>query len=77
MGADIRNAYLTAPATDKAWIILDTKWGANAGRRAIIVQALYGLESPGAAYRNHLASYLRELKFHSCLADPDVWLRTT
>ncbi len=51
--------------------------GADAGRRAIIVRALYGLKSSGAAYRNHLASYLRELNFISCLADPDVWMRTS
>jgi hypothetical protein len=58
------------------WTVLGAEWGADAGRRAIIVRALYGLKSSGAAYRNHLASYLRELNFRSCLADPDVWLRT-
>jgi hypothetical protein len=76
MGADISNAYLTAPTTERVWTVLGAEWGADAGRRAIIVRALYGLKSSGAAYRNHLASYLREeLKFESCLADPDVWLR--
>jgi hypothetical protein len=76
LGADISNAYLTAPTTERVWTVLGPEWGADAGRRAIIVRALYGLKSSGAAYRNHLASYLRELNFSSCLADPDVWLRT-
>jgi hypothetical protein len=76
MGADIGNAYLTAPTTEKVWTVLGAKWGADAGQRAIIVRALYGLKSSGAAYQNHLASYLRELNFHSCLTGPDVWLRT-
>jgi hypothetical protein len=75
LGADISNAYLTAPTTEKVWTILGPEWGADAGKRAIIVRALYGLKSSGAAYRKHLASYLRSLGFKSCLADPDVWMR--
>lgn len=75
MGADITNAYLTAPTTEKVWTVLGPEWGSDAGKRAIIFRALYGLKSSGAAYRNHLASYLRELQFQSCLTDPDVWLR--
>jgi hypothetical protein len=47
-----------------------------AGKHAVIVRALYGLKTSGAAYRNHFASYLRSLGFMSCLADPDIWLRT-
>jgi hypothetical protein len=31
MGADILNAYLTAPATEKVWTILGAEWGADAG----------------------------------------------
>jgi hypothetical protein len=43
----------------------------------IIVRALYGLKSSGAAYRAHFATTLIELGFTSCLADPDVWFRPT
>jgi hypothetical protein len=75
MVADISNAYLTAPTTERVWTVLGPEWGADAGKRAVIVRALYGLKSSGAAYRNHLASYLRSLNFTSCLADADVWLR--
>jgi hypothetical protein len=75
LGADISNAYLTAPTTEKVWTLLGPEWGSDAGKKAIIVRALYGLKSSGAAYRNHFASYLRSLGFTSCLADPDVWLR--
>jgi hypothetical protein len=75
MVADISNAYLTAPTTERYWTVLGQEWGADAGKRGMIVRALYGLKSSGAAYRNHLASYLRELNFTSCLADADVWLR--
>jgi hypothetical protein len=76
MGADISNAYLTAPTTEKVWTVLGAEWGADAGHCVIIVRALYGLKSSGAAYRNHLTSYLKEeLHFHSCLTNPEVWLR--
>jgi hypothetical protein len=73
LGADISNAYLNAPTTKTVWTILGAKWGSDAGKKAIIVRALYGLKSSGAAYRNHLASYIRLFDFRSCLADPDVW----
>jgi hypothetical protein len=56
LGADISNAYLNAPTTEKVWTILGAEWGSDAGKKAIIVRALYGLKSSGAAYRNHLAS---------------------
>jgi hypothetical protein len=44
----IKNAYLTAPVTEKIWCVLGPKIGDNAGKRAIIVHSLYGLKSTGA-----------------------------
>jgi hypothetical protein len=35
--ADIENACLTAPVVEKIWCILRPEFGANAGKRAIIV----------------------------------------
>jgi hypothetical protein len=68
------NAYLTAPTMEKVWTVLGPEWDSDAGKKAIIVQALYGLKSSDTAYHNHFASYLQSLRFTSCLADPDVWL---
>jgi hypothetical protein len=31
MVADISNAYLTAPTTERVWTVLGPKWGADAG----------------------------------------------
>jgi hypothetical protein len=53
--ADIENAYLTAPITEKVWTVLGPEFGDDAGKRALIVRALYGLKSAGAASRIHLA----------------------
>jgi hypothetical protein len=53
--ADIENAYLTAPVTEKIWCVLGPEFGADAGKRAIIVRSLYGLKSSGTSFRNHLA----------------------
>jgi len=36
---------------------------------------LYGLKFSGARFREHLAQVLRDAKFESYNADPDVWLR--
>jgi hypothetical protein len=53
--ADIENAYLTAPITEKVWTVLGPKFVDDAGKSALIVKALYGLKSSGAVFRNHLA----------------------
>ena len=41
--ADIQNAYLTAPVSEKIWMTLGPEFGADMGSKAIIVRALYGL----------------------------------
>lgn len=71
--ADIQNAYLTAPNAEKSWTRLGDEFGADAGKIAIIVRALYGQKSAGAAFRHHLADCFRHFGYTSCLADPDVW----
>ena len=51
---NVENAYITVPFTEKVWSILGTEFGSDAGRKAIIVRALYGLKSVGAALQSHL-----------------------
>jgi hypothetical protein len=58
---DVLNAYITAPITKKVWTILGSEFGPDAGKSAIIVRALYGLKSAGAAFRAHLASFMRQM----------------
>ena len=73
--SDIENAYITAPCTEKIWTILGPKFGSDAGKRAIVVRALYGLKSAGVSFHNHLADCMTHLGFTLCLADPDLWMR--
>jgi hypothetical protein len=54
-GADILNAYISAPIKEKIWCALGPEFGPNAGKSAIIVCTLYGLKSTGAAFNAHLA----------------------
>jgi hypothetical protein len=69
---DIENAYLTAPITEKGWTVLGPEFGEDAGKRALIVRALYGLKSAGAVFRTHLASCMDHLGWKPCLADQDL-----
>ena len=72
---DIENAYVTALVNKKIWTKLGEEFGADAGKKAIIVRALYGPKSRGAAFRNHLAECMRHIVYASCLADPDLWMK--
>ena len=75
-GADIQNAYLQAPTTEKHYIICGPEFGLeNVGKIAIIVRALYGGKSAGADYWNHVRKAMLDMNFQSCKADPDVWFR--
>jgi Reverse transcriptase (RNA-dependent DNA polymerase) len=73
--SDIMNAYLTSPCEEKIWMVLGSEFGGNAGRKAILVRALYGLKSAGASFGRHLADCMRMLGYTSCKADPDVWMK--
>jgi hypothetical protein len=72
---DVLNAYITAPVKEKVRTILGPKFGHDAGRSAIIVHALNGLKSAGIAFQAHLASFIRQMGYTSCKADPDLWLK--
>ena len=75
MCADIENAYLSAPPREKCWTIVGKEFGNDEGKAFIIVRALYGLKSSGAAFRSHLAQCLDEVGFRPSIADADVWMR--
>ena len=72
---EIMNAYLTAPITEKLLTVIGKEWGPDAGKKAIIVRALYGLKSSGAAFRKHLADCMRVLGYKSCPSDHDLWYK--
>eukprot|EP01082_Thalassiosira_pseudonana_P012046 g10260.t1 g10260 contig4:1535094-1535339(+) len=72
MAADVMNAYVTAPNKEKIWTTLGPEFGSDCGKKAIIVRALYGLKSAGAAFHSHLGECMRNLGYKPCLADPDL-----
>jgi hypothetical protein len=72
---DVLKAYITAPITHKIWTTLGPEFGPDAGKTAIIVRALYGLKSAGAAFCAHLASFMRQMGYTSCKSDPNLWMK--
>ena len=74
--ADIRNAYLQAPSSQRDYIICGLEFGLeNVGHVALIHRALYGGKMAGKDFRNHLPSCMGHLGFKSCPANLDVWMR--
>jgi hypothetical protein len=72
---NVLNACITAPITEKVLTVLGSEFGSDAGKSAIIVRALYGLKSAGAAFLAHLASFMQQMGYTSCKADPDLWYK--
>ena len=70
-----KNAYLTAPVTEKIWTTLGLEFGEDTGKKALIVRALYGLKSAGAAFRNHLADIMHTMGYEPCRDDVDLWYK--
>jgi len=77
MAADIENAYLEAPTTERYWTIAGPEWGSRKGAKMLVVRALYGMKSAGRDFRNHLRDCMRTLGYESCPDDQDVWMRET
>ena len=75
LGCDIQNAYLTAKCREKCWTRAGPEFGSEEGKIFIIVRALYGLKSSGAAFRALLCEKLWELGYRPSYADPDVYMR--
>jgi hypothetical protein len=74
--ADIGNAYINVDVREKVYFVAGDEFGsALKGKNVIIVKALYGLKSSGAAWRAHFAQSLHDLGYTPSLADPDVWFR--
>ena len=69
---DVLNTYITAPVEDKEWTTLGTEFGTDAGKRDLIVCALYGLKSAGAAFCAHIGKCMQGLGYEPCLADTDL-----
>jgi hypothetical protein len=76
LAADVGNAYLQAPAREKVHTTAGPEFGPHRiGQTVIVVRAMYGLKSSGAAWHAQLSSTLQSMDFTPSLADPDVWIR--
>ena len=76
MAADIQNAYLQAPASERHYIICGAEFGLeNVGKVALIKRALYGGKSAGADFWRHLRTCMEFLGFQSTISDAEVWRR--
>ena len=72
---NVMNAYITAQITEKVWNILGPEFGADQGKKVLIVRELYGLKSAGAAFRTHSYICMKVLGYTPCLDDLDLWYK--
>ena len=74
--ADIQNAYLQSPSSEKHFIYCGEEFGLeHYGSVALVRRSLYGGKAAGRDFWHHLHSFLEHLQFKSSRADPDVWIQ--
>ena len=73
--ADILNAYVMALKKKSKRTVLSPEFGDNAGKSAVIVQALYCLKNVGTAFMEHTAQCMWGLGIMSCDAYSDLWIK--
>ena len=74
--SDIQNAYLTTPCSEKICTTLGSEFGPDlAGKKALVIRALYGLKYAGDSFINHLTECMINIGYSSFLEDPDYGLR--
>ena len=61
--------------TEKVWTTLGSEFSKDAEKTAVIIIALSGLKSAGAAFRSHLAKCMEPLGCQPCKTDPDLWFK--
>jgi hypothetical protein len=75
-GADVQNAFITAPTSEKFWIECGPEFGSEmVGTKALIKRASYGMKSACRYFRNHLRDCISHLDLEPCQANPDLWMR--
>jgi hypothetical protein len=75
LGADVQNAFLTAPNKEKCWMVAEPEFGSEEGKTFLVVKAFYGLNSASFNFRFYMAEKLATVGFQSSMADRDIWLR--
>jgi hypothetical protein len=75
VSVDIGNAYLQASTRERVYTVMGPEFGEFQGRKALIVRALYGLKSSGAAWYEHFSNTLHDMSFKPSYTDPDFWMR--
>jgi len=73
--SDIGNAYVHAKTLELVFAIAIAPFGEDEGCIVIIVKALYGLKTSGAAWHAFLADTLNSVGYTPCRADTDVWMK--
>ena len=69
------NAYVTATWSKKIWTVLGKEFGADQGKKTIIVRTLYGLKSSCADFHAHLADCMRSIGYTPCRCYNDLWMK--
>jgi len=72
---DIGNAFLEAKTTEKVYVIAGGEFGERKDHVFIIVGSLYGLKTSAKRFHEVLSDVIREMGFHPCPAEPDIWMR--
>jgi hypothetical protein len=79
MAADIRNAYLQAPTSEKHYVICGPEFGLeHVGKHALIPRALYGGKVAGRDLWHHLRSCMKHMRtYGGCFVGyqylSDIW----
>ena len=63
LGFDIQNSYLLADCHEKIWTRAGPEFSLDSGKILVVKKALYGLKSPGAAFRSMLAEVIWSMNY--------------
>ena len=72
---DINSAYFQAYTRELVYTIAGPEFGPLEGRIAIIVKALYGLQTSGNEWHSKFADDLFDMGYKPSRADQDVWMK--
>ena len=73
LAAEVENDYILALCCEQVWMRVRPEFGNSKGKVLIIMKALYGLKSSGAAFWAYLSEKSDNVGFKSSIANPHVY----
>ena len=75
LDCELQNAYFMMDCIEWVWVTSSPEFGSEDGNNMLVIKALYGLKSSGAAFMDFQIKTMYTMNESTSYAEPDIWLQ--